>query len=50
VKCECGVEMNHHADKPVEPRTDEEARTGLAIEQTFQCPECGAVESKREAL
>ena len=48
MKCGCGAEMNHHADKPVEPQTREEADAQLVIEEAYQCPTCGAIASKRE--
>ncbi|MGH7848516.1 MAG: hypothetical protein ACREQW_25535 [Candidatus Binatia bacterium] len=48
----CGDEMNHHADKLVNPVTAEEAERinpalGGLIEETHYCPGCGAVESRR---
>jgi ribosomal protein S27AE len=49
----CGDEMNHHADKLVDPVTPEEQKhinpvLGGLIEETHQCPSCGGVESRRE--
>jgi hypothetical protein len=49
---ECGVTMNPHAEKLVDPVTAEEARRvdaalGGVIEEVHQCPQCGAVESRR---
>jgi ribosomal protein S27AE len=49
----CGDEMNHHADKLVDPITPEERKhinpaLGGLIEETHQCPSCGGVESRRE--
>jgi len=49
---ECGVEMNHHAEKLVDPRTAEEAAKldaalGGIIEEMHTCPECGKVHSRR---
>jgi hypothetical protein len=44
-----GTAMNCHAEKPVEPRNAEEARSGDIVEQVHQCPRCGAVESRRVA-
>ena len=47
----CGGEMNHHADKLVDPTTPEQARkvnpamNGM-IEEMHCCPGCGAVESR----
>jgi predicted RNA-binding Zn-ribbon protein involved in translation (DUF1610 family) len=48
----CGVEMNHHADKLIEPTTAEESKLadsalGGFVEEIFGCPECGNVESRR---
>jgi ribosomal protein S27AE len=48
----CGDEMNHHADKLVNPVTAEEvkkinAALGGVIEEAHYCPGCGAVESRR---
>jgi rubrerythrin len=48
----CGDEMNHHADKLVYPtNTDELHQThpdlGAVVEETHDCPGCGAVESRR---
>jgi ribosomal protein S27AE len=48
----CGGEMNHHADKLVNPVTAEEAKKinvalGGIIEETHYCPGCGAAESHR---
>jgi hypothetical protein len=47
----CGEEMNHHADKLVDPVSPEQARTvnpamGGMIEEVHCCPSCGAVESR----
>lgn len=49
---ECGAEMNHHADKLVEPQSP--AATGQinpalggVIEETHACPDCGNVGSRR---
>ena len=50
----CGVPMNHHGEKLVEPRSAEEARrmqsspVGL-IEEIHACPRCGAVASRAGA-
>ena len=43
---DCGVEMNHHADKPVDPvSADEAARIdpvlGALVAEAHTCPECG---------
>lgn len=48
----CGAQMNRHAEKLIEPRTAEEARTadpalGGILEQVFGCPKCGWTESRR---
>ena len=46
-----GSVMNCHAEKPVEPRSYEEARAaevGIgAMEQVHECPLCGMVMSRR---
>lgn len=46
-----GSVMNCHAEKPVEPRSPEEARAtesgAVAMEQVHECPLCGAVGSRR---
>ena len=49
----CGDEMNHHADKLVEPVKAEDLKhtnpaLGGVIEEMHYCPGCGAVESRRE--
>jgi hypothetical protein len=48
----CGDEMNHHADKLVEPRSVEEAHAidpalGGIVEETHGCPGCGNVQARR---
>jgi ribosomal protein S27AE len=48
----CGAEMNHHADKLVEPQSTADTRyvnpaLGGVIEETHGCPACGNVESRR---
>ncbi|MGH9509727.1 MAG: hypothetical protein ACRD2Q_11930 [Terriglobales bacterium] len=49
---ECGgMEMNHHADKLVEPTSPTEARRmdqalGGLIEEMHECPNCGRVDSR----
>ena len=48
----CGVEMNHHADKLVDPVRPEDMKhvnlaLGGVIEEMHYCPRCGAVESRR---
>ena len=48
----CGDEMNHHADKLVDPVKPEDLKhfnptlSGV-IEEMHYCPGCGAVESRR---
>jgi len=49
---QCGVEMNLHAEKLVEPTNAQEAtRMDLAlgglIEEMHTCPACGQVHSRR---
>ena len=49
----CGDEMNHHADKLVDPVTPEDrkhvnATLGGVIEETHCCPGCGAVATRRQ--
>ncbi len=49
---DCGAEMNHHADKLVDPSTREEAvgvdpAVGGLVEEVFTCPNCGRTESRR---
>jgi predicted RNA-binding Zn-ribbon protein involved in translation (DUF1610 family) len=48
---DCGIEMNHQAEKPVEPRSPEEVRQvdpdiGVLIEEIHTCPECGKAEAR----
>ncbi|MBZ5513583.1 MAG: hypothetical protein LAN62_01810 [Acidobacteriia bacterium] len=48
---QCGVEMNLHAEKLVEPTNAQEAaRLDLAlgglIEEIYTCPECGKAHSR----
>lgn len=45
----CGREMNHHADKVVEPLTNEEramadAALGGVLKEAHACPGCGHAE------
>jgi ribosomal protein S27AE len=47
----CGAEMNHHADKlvdPVKPEDLKHVNPALAgvVEEMHSCPRCGAVESR----
>jgi ribosomal protein S27AE len=49
---ECGAEMNHHADKLVDPVKPEDLRQvnpalGGIIEENHCCARCGNVESRR---
>jgi predicted RNA-binding Zn-ribbon protein involved in translation (DUF1610 family) len=49
---QCGAEMNHHADKLVDPVKPEDMKhidpaLGGMIEEMHYCPHCGAVESRR---
>jgi len=48
---ECGVAMNHHAEKLMEPRNEREAalmdaRLGGMVEEVHACPECGREASR----
>jgi len=49
---QCGVTLNHHAEKLMEPRDAKEAaamdaRLGGVIEEVHTCPECGMEHSRR---
>jgi predicted RNA-binding Zn-ribbon protein involved in translation (DUF1610 family) len=49
----CGDEMNHHADKLMDPITAEDREhfnsvLGGMIEEMHCCPGCGAAQSRRE--
>ena len=49
----CGTEMNHQADKLVQPVTREEAESMTSaldgvIVVVFACPGCGWIDSRRE--
>jgi predicted RNA-binding Zn-ribbon protein involved in translation (DUF1610 family) len=48
----CGAEMNHQANKLVEPVTGEEAEArgtlGGILLAVFACPNCGYVASRRD--
>ena len=49
---ECGDEMNHHADKLVDPVNPEDMQhvnpaLGGMIEEMHCCPGCGATASRR---
>jgi predicted RNA-binding Zn-ribbon protein involved in translation (DUF1610 family) len=48
----CGAEMNHHADKLVDPITEEDRRhfnpnLGGVVNEIYYCPSCGGVESRQ---
>jgi len=48
----CGAEMNHHADKLVDPVKPDDMKhvnpaLGGVIEEMHYCPGCGTVESRR---
>lgn len=48
----CGAEMNRHAEKLVHPESAAELRLmdpalGGLLEETYACPRCGNVESRR---
>jgi hypothetical protein len=50
---ECGVEMNHHAEKLVYPSTPAELAQahpawGAWIEEIHCCPECGGTQSRSQ--
>ncbi|HET8969275.1 MAG TPA: hypothetical protein VFN06_07600 [Gaiellaceae bacterium] len=50
----CGTEMNHQADKLVQPVTQAEAAAGDGaldglLERVFACPGCGWIDSRRES-
>ncbi len=55
MKCpECGVDMNHHAEKVIVPATPEErsrmdAALGGVVEEVHTCPECGGAASRPAA-
>lgn len=55
MKCAtCGMTMNHHAEKPVDPHDAKEAaavdvRLGGMIEEVHTCPGCGKEASRRHA-
>ena len=47
----CGAEMNHHADKLVDPVKADDIRhvnpsLGGVVEEMHACPKCGGVESR----
>jgi transcription elongation factor Elf1 len=47
----CGIPMNCHAEKPVEPCDADETRAWERgegpVEQIHTCPSCGAIDSRR---
>jgi ribosomal protein S27AE len=48
----CGAEMNHHADKLLEPQSAADTQyldsaLGGVIQETHSCPGCGNVEFRR---
>lgn len=49
----CGAEMNHQADKLVQPVTEDEAAVAARgaldgiVEHVFSCPSCGWIDSQR---
>ena len=47
----CKTEMNHHAEKLVDPRTPEEAKhvdpaLGGVVQEMHTCPGCGSTKSR----
>jgi predicted RNA-binding Zn-ribbon protein involved in translation (DUF1610 family) len=51
----CGNEMNHHADKLIDPVKPEDLRQvnsplGGVIEEIHCCPGCGAAASRRAEM
>jgi predicted RNA-binding Zn-ribbon protein involved in translation (DUF1610 family) len=48
----CGSEMNHQANKLIEPRTHQEAEDrralGGILVAVFACPQCGYVALRRD--
>jgi ribosomal protein S27AE len=48
----CGAEMNHHADKLMDPITPEDRKhfnpnLDGVVKEMHSCPSCGAVESRQ---
>ena len=48
----CGVAMIHHANKLIDPRSDDEARLadpdlGGIVEESHSCPGCGQSAARR---
>ena len=50
MKCpDCGIDMNHHADKinySAAPSETADADVGGVIEEVHTCPECGKTEMR----
>ena len=52
MKCpDCGIDMNHHADKidysvPIAAAQELEAEMGGLIQEVHTCPECGRTEMR----
>jgi len=49
----CGAQMNHQAEKLVQPVTADEAAAASTaldgvLELVFACPACGLIDSRRE--
>ena len=48
----CGTEMNHQADKLVDPTNRDEAREttvlGGVVVAIFACPHCGWIDGRRD--
>ncbi len=50
----CGTEMNHQADKLVQPISADDAEAAGpmldgVLERVFACPGCGWIDSRRES-
>jgi NAD(P)H-dependent FMN reductase len=45
----CGAAMNHHANKPIDPRSDAEAAQGPLVLRAHCCPACGHAEARAGA-
>jgi hypothetical protein len=50
----CGAEMNHQADKLVDPSSREEAERSVAVRgvivAVFACPRCGWIDDVRRPV
>ena len=49
---ECGIEMNHHAEKidysiPLDESNEMYADFGGVLEEVHSCPSCGKTETRR---